>query len=66
MAALRHGSKCSFSPLAGLLFFPVSRLALNPNLIIEIGSSKQRIGSWWKKLLKWKMIDILLIGLVIC
>ncbi|MFC1531887.1 hypothetical protein ACFL7M_00760 [Thermodesulfobacteriota bacterium] len=32
----------------------------------HIKTRKIRIGSWWKKLLKWTMIDILLIGLVIC
>ena len=39
MAALRHGSKCSHTTCM-LRFFTVSRLALNPNLIFEIGSSK--------------------------
>jgi len=38
MAALRNGSKCSHT--SGMLrFFTVSRLALNPNLIFEIGSN---------------------------
>ncbi len=32
----------------------------------HIKTRKIRIGSWWKKLLKWTMIDILLIDLVIC
>jgi len=40
MAALRNGSICIAIPLsAGLRFFTFSRLALNPNLIIEIGPS---------------------------
>ncbi len=38
MAALRNGSKCSHTTCM-LRFFTVSRLALNPNLIFEIGSS---------------------------
>jgi len=37
MAALRKGSKCSHTTCM-LRFFTVSRLALNPNLIFEIGS----------------------------
>jgi hypothetical protein len=37
MAVLRNGSKCSHTPCM-LRFFTVSRLALNPNLIFEIGS----------------------------
>jgi len=37
MAALRNGSKCSHTTCM-LRFFSVSRLALNPNLIFEIGS----------------------------
>jgi len=37
MAALRNGSKCS-NTTCMLRFFTVSRLALNPNLIFEIGS----------------------------
>jgi hypothetical protein len=37
MAALRSGSKCSHTTCM-LRFFTVSRLALNPNLIFEIGS----------------------------
>ena len=36
MAALRNGSKCSHTTL--LRFFAASRLALNTNLIFEIGS----------------------------
>ena len=39
MAALRNGSKCSHTTCM-LRFFTVSRLALNPNLIFEIGSYK--------------------------
>ncbi len=39
MAALRNGSKCSHTTCM-LRFFTVSRLALNPNLIFEIGSNK--------------------------
>jgi hypothetical protein len=38
MAALRIGSKCSHTTCM-LRFFTVSCLALNPNLIFEIGSS---------------------------
>jgi hypothetical protein len=38
MAALRNGSKCSHTTCM-LRFFTVSRLALNPNFIFEIGSS---------------------------
>jgi len=38
MAALRNGSKCSHTTCM-LRFFTVSRLALNPNLIFEVGSS---------------------------
>jgi len=37
MAALRNGSKCSHTTCM-LRFFTASRLALNPNLIFEIGS----------------------------
>jgi len=37
MAALRNGSKCSHTTCM-LRFFTVSRLALNPNLIFEMGS----------------------------
>ena len=37
MAVLRNGSKCSHTTCM-LRFFTVSRLALNPNLIFEIGS----------------------------
>jgi hypothetical protein len=37
-AVLRNGSKCSHTTCM-LLFFTVSRLALNTNLIFEIGSS---------------------------
>ena len=37
MAALRNGSKCSHTTCM-LRFFTVSRLALNTNLIFEIGS----------------------------
>ena len=39
MAALRNGSKCSHTTPCMLRFFTVPRLALNPNLIFEIGSS---------------------------
>ena len=39
MAALRNGSKCSHTTCM-LRFFTVSRLALNSNLIFEIGSNK--------------------------
>ena len=39
MAVLRNGSKCSHTTCM-LRFFTVSRLAMNSNLIIEIGSSK--------------------------
>jgi hypothetical protein len=39
MAVLRTGSKCSHTTCACMLrFITVSRLALNPNLISEIGS----------------------------
>ncbi len=38
MAVLRNGSKCSHTTCM-LRFFTVSRLALNTNLIFEIGSS---------------------------
>jgi len=37
MAVLRNGSKCSHTTCM-LRFFTVSRLALNTNLIFEIGS----------------------------
>ena len=37
MAALRNGSKCSHTTCM-LRFITVSRLALNPTLILEIGS----------------------------
>jgi len=37
MAVLRNGSKYSHT-MCMLRFFNVSRLALNPNLIFEIGS----------------------------
>ena len=37
MAVLRNDSKCSHTTCM-LRFFTVSRLALNPNLIFEIGS----------------------------
>jgi hypothetical protein len=37
MAVLRNGSKCSHTTCM-LCFFTVSRLALNTNLIFEIGS----------------------------
>jgi hypothetical protein len=37
MAVLRNGSKCS-NTTCMLRFFTISRLALNPNLIFEIGS----------------------------
>jgi hypothetical protein len=40
MAVLRNGSKCSHTTCM-LRFFTVSRLALNTNLIFEIGSSKK-------------------------
>ncbi len=39
MAVLRNGSKCSHTTCM-LRFFTVSRLALNTNLIFEIGFSK--------------------------
>ncbi len=39
MAVLRNGSKCSHTTCM-LRFFTVSRLALNTNLIFEIGSRK--------------------------
>ena len=38
MAVLRNGSKCSHTKCM-LRFFTVSRLALNSNLIFEIGST---------------------------
>jgi hypothetical protein len=38
MAVLRNGSKCSHTTCM-LRFITVSRLALNPNLFFEIGSS---------------------------
>ena len=38
MAVLRNGSKCSHTTCM-LRFFTVSRLALNSNLIFEIGST---------------------------
>ncbi len=38
MAALRNGSKCSHTTCM-LLFFTVLRLAMNTNLIFEIGSN---------------------------
>ena len=38
MAALRNGSKCSHTSCM-LCFFTISRLALNSNLIFEIGSN---------------------------
>ncbi len=41
MAVLRNGSKCSHTTCM-LRFFTVSRLALNTNLIFEIGSNKWR------------------------
>ncbi len=40
MAALRSDSKCSHTTCM-LRFFIASRLALNPNLIFEIGSSNR-------------------------
>jgi len=40
MAALRNGSKCSHATCM-LRFFTVLRLALNPNLIFEIGSNEK-------------------------
>jgi hypothetical protein len=39
MAVLRNGSKCSHTTSCMLRFFTVSRLALNNNLIFEIGSN---------------------------
>ena len=39
MAALRNDSKCSHTTCM-LRFLTVSRLALNPNLIFEIGPGK--------------------------
>ena len=39
MAVLRNGSKCSHTTCM-LRFFTISRLALNTNLIFEIGSCK--------------------------
>jgi len=44
MAVLRNGSKCSHTTCM-LRFFTVSRLALNPNLIFEIGSDRLAIYS---------------------
>jgi hypothetical protein len=38
MAVLRNGSKCSHTTCM-IRFFTVSRLALNSNLIFEIGST---------------------------
>jgi hypothetical protein len=38
MALLRNGSKCSHTTCM-LRFFTVSRLTLNPNLILEIDSN---------------------------
>jgi hypothetical protein len=44
MAVLRNGSKCLHTTCM-LRFFTVSRLALNPNLIFEIGSKiRQGVG----------------------
>jgi hypothetical protein len=40
MAALRNASKCSHTKYM-LRFFTISRLALNHNLIFEIGSNNQ-------------------------
>jgi hypothetical protein len=40
MAVLRKCSKCSHTTCM-LRFFTVSRLALNPNFIFEIGSSNK-------------------------
>jgi hypothetical protein len=37
MAVLQNGSKCSHTSCM-LRFFTISRLALNSNLILEIGS----------------------------
>ena len=45
MAVLRNGSKCSHTACM-LRFFTVSRLAMNTNLIFEIGSKE----SWPKGL----------------
>jgi hypothetical protein len=42
MAVLRNGSKCSHTTCM-LRFFTVSRLALNSNLIFEIGSNNNVI-----------------------
>ena len=42
MAVLRNGSKCSHTTCM-LRFFTVSRLALNPNLIFEIGSNTSEV-----------------------
>jgi len=42
MAVLRNGSKCSHTTCM-LRFFTVSRLALNSNLIFEIGSNNDVI-----------------------
>ena len=42
MAVLRNGSKCSHTTCM-LCFFTVARLALNSNLIFEIGSSEAKI-----------------------
>jgi hypothetical protein len=41
MAVLRNGSKCSHTTCM-IRFFTVSRLALNSNLIFEIGSRLKR------------------------
>ena len=41
MAVLRNDSKCSHTACM-LRFFTVSRLALNPNLIYEIGSCHKK------------------------
>ncbi len=43
MAVLRNGSKCSHTTCM-LRFFTISRLALNTNLIFEIGSIYIKIG----------------------
>jgi hypothetical protein len=42
MAVLQNGSKCS-NTTCMLRFFTLSRLALNPNLIFEIGSNYFKI-----------------------
>ncbi len=44
MAALRNGSKCSHTTCM-LRFFAVLRLALNPNLIFEMGSIYFKVNS---------------------